>query len=130
MIQQGEVDDTVSDIMKKHGAFFAFNNEQLSEGKDANLELSEYCNVGAGMLCPKKTADKCMFEINEAYEKHAQVVRERFSVAQIIKYELCNHEIDITGDITDTVDAVECYGITEQDVIDHCKKYKVSISQS
>ena len=42
---------------------------------------------------------------------------------ELIQYELGNHEAQITGDISDTVDALEGYGITREEVQAEYKEY-------
>jgi len=80
------------------------------------------------MLCPKENALLLIDELSEVYDEHAKYVLSKYSREQIIKHELMNHEIDITGDITDTADAVEIYGITRNEILEYCSKYNVCAS--
>jgi len=127
MIDQSIIDIEISRIMKEHGAFFAFSNEQFERQRDPNILKENYTNIKVGMICPTETALMLICDLEEAYDSHAKTVLRKYTVDQIIRYELNNHEIDVTGDITDTVDAVAVYGITEDRVREHCKKRQISI---
>ena len=101
-------------IFKKYGVFFAFNNQQFAEQK---VEGVTYVNGPSGMIIPKEHVDKVIEELNICHEKGiAQDIAEN-GKNRIIRRELDNYECYYTHDISDAVDALEPYGITEAQVL-------------
>ena len=72
--------------------------------------------MGSGMLCPKDNADAF------TKEHEAIILKGMFQdvndngIDNIIKRELNNYEAYYTGDITDTVNSLAMYGITEEQI--------------
>ena len=128
MILQRMVDDKITNVMNNYGAFFSFSNIQFEKKRDKNIKNEDYISLDSGIVCPRVNALLLVDEMSRIYEAHAKYVTDTYSTEQIIKHELMNHEIDVTGDITDTADAVECYGITRKDILAYCEKYDVCAS--
>ena len=100
-------------LLNDNGAFFAFSTKQLNEHKKEGVV---YVSMGSGLITPKVNADKLLegFEsINT--EGIKQDILEN-GITAIIHRELANYETQITGDISDTVEALEDYGITRAQV--------------
>jgi hypothetical protein len=102
-----------TELLNSTGAFFAFSQKQLDEQK---VEGVTYVSMGAGLIAPKDN----IAEIVEGFfvissESIAQDIKENGKPA-IIWRELANHEAQTTSDISDTVEALEGYGITEEEV--------------
>lgn len=100
----------------KYDAFFAFSKEQFEEGK-GDYENKDLVSLGNGLCCPRKYATELTNELMEIYNSSiAQDIADN-GIDNIIKRELANHEFCITGDITDTVEALADYpGIDEEKV--------------
>ncbi|NOQ30201.1 MAG: hypothetical protein GQ570_03665 [Helicobacteraceae bacterium] len=98
----------------KTRAFFAFSNEQLHAREEEGVE---YVSMGAGMVCPKSNA-------KELYEGLKLITVEGIKediaengIDAIIERELSNHEAYYVGNIEDTVEALEDYGVTPEQVL-------------
>jgi hypothetical protein len=102
-----------TELLNSTGAFFAFSPTQFGGEK---VEGIEYISMGGGLVVPKDNADKLAkgFKLIVS-ESIAQDIAENGKPA-IIRRELANHEAQITSDISDTVEALEGYGITEEEV--------------
>ncbi len=101
-------------LIKELGVFFAFSNKQFEEAMDPKVE--KYVRIASGCYCPKPNVDQFV-------ESHDKVVKE--AIAQdlkengkkgVIHRELGNHEYSYTRRIDDTVQALQGYDITEEDV--------------
>jgi|TARA_B110001469_G_C9382021_1_gene197975 hypothetical protein len=100
-------------LLNDNGAFFAFSQKQLDEEKKEGVV---YMSIAPGLIVPKINASKILkgFEaINTDGVK--QDISEN-GIKAIIHRELANYEAQITGDISDTVQALEDYGITREQV--------------
>jgi len=100
-------------LLNDNGAFFAFSTKQLNEHKKEGVV---YVSMGSGLIAPKVNADKLL----EGFESiNTEGVKQDISengIKAIIRRELGNYETQITGDISDTVEALEDYGITRAQV--------------
>jgi hypothetical protein len=105
--------DRISLAMEKHGAFWAFSNKQLDEQKKEGVE---YVGLNGGLVCPKDSVKQLMKDVVSAGKEKAQEDLDANSKKEIIHRELANYETFITGDITDTVNALAGHGITEEEV--------------
>lgn len=107
------VEQKQTELFTATGAFFAFSNEQFAEQKQDNIE---YASCGAGLIAPK---DKALDLIKGLRNIHIEGIAADIAEngkAAIIQRELGNHEAQITGDISGTIDALEGYGITADEV--------------
>jgi len=107
------IEEPQSKLLKEMGAFFAFNIKQFNEGQKEGVTYVRMIN---GLFCPKENADQ-LFEGLEKIHKAgiAQDMEENGKKA-IIHRELANHEFCITLDITDTVNALQGYDITVEEI--------------
>ncbi|MBE0471188.1 MAG: hypothetical protein IBX55_16970 [Methyloprofundus sp.] len=100
-------------ILESHGAFFAFSLKQFDPKASPDVK---YVDMGGGLLCPKDKVESLTEAFEVEVKRAASERLEKEGKRGIIWYELGNHEAQITGDITDTVEAVEVYGITAEEV--------------
>ena len=107
-----------TEVFEKYGVFFAFSKEQFQEGvkKVGANENNKVCDFGGGMYGLSKNA-KAIVEALDNIRKDAiaQDIAEN-GIENIISRELGNHEAQITGSIADTVDALEGYGISKEQI--------------
>lgn len=96
------------------GAFWAFNDKQFDKGKKEGVE---YANMDAGLCCPKKNCISLEKELSKVLEKGIKKDIQENGIPAIIKRELLNHEISITGDIADTVRALAGYNVSKKDIM-------------
>ena len=107
------VQDKQTELFDTTGAFFAFSNKQFDEAKKDNVN---YVSLGAGLIAPKDNAKELMKGLETIHTQGiAEDIKENGKEA-IIQRELGNHEAQITGDISDTVDSLDGYGITEAEI--------------
>lgn len=100
--------------LNKAGAFFAFSTKQFEEQK---VPGTKYVSTPSGLICPKHTLDTLVTEMDEIYRSAIAQDIEENGLHAIIVRELNNHEAYYTGDIATTVDALEDYPVTEDDII-------------
>ena len=120
--------DKQTNLFNKYGVFFAFSNEQLKEGLE-DLKSKGILNEGEklmrlpmGMLAPSKHAQKVMNKLSKIHsDGRAQDIAENGKEKIIIR-ELYNYESFYTGDISDTVDALELYGFSYDDIYEVYRK--------
>lgn len=106
-------------IIRDHGAFFAFNDEQFAEQHTVGIK---YVHMGAGLICPKNKADSLNTELIALRKKKiAEDIALNGKQAIIIR-ELYNYECTYTMDISDAVEALKGYGIAEEEVMVEFKK--------
>ena len=107
-------------LLNDNGAFFAFSQKQLDAEKREGVV---YVSMGSGLIVPKSNASKIL----EGFESiNIEGVKQDISengIKAIIHRELANYEAQITGDISDTVEALEDYGITRSQVSTEYKAY-------
>lgn len=114
---QDYMNDRQTKALDKAGAFFAFSNKQLEEGRNHTRPLTDYVNAGAGMICPRDTVRALLAELTTIYKDAiAQDITEN-GLNAIIRRELSNHEAYYTGDIESTADALADYPVTPADIM-------------
>jgi len=107
-------DEAISEIMNRHGAFFAFSDRQFVEAKKPGVV---YVSCGQGLICPKAAAVDLTKEIIAAGEAGVAADLAENGIDAIIRRELINYESYYTGDISDTVSALARYGISEEQIL-------------
>ena len=113
---QAKYQADVSALNKKHGAFFAFSDEQIAD--QANDEL-EYCQYGYGLVGPVGGGASYHAESNALFDAFTLNVRENVDRTAFIKYELSNLECYVTYDIQEVLMLASHYwpDTTEDDVM-------------
>jgi hypothetical protein len=107
------VQEDQTKIFRKHGAFFAFSNKQLA---DHAVKDVEYVNTGGGLICPKQNARQLRQDLDACWKAGIEQHKAEQSKYDIIKAELYNHEAFYTWDIQDTLEALDGYGYTKNDI--------------
>lgn len=125
------------EINNFEGIFFAFNDEQLSEGLK-KLGLPEDCNpsehlaaIGAGgYILKTRVADfGAMFKRHDAENKELR--KNPKELVKAIAYEMANHEYGYTGEIEDTLEALDISpGDVDKALIDSAKKLYFATSEA
>jgi len=118
---QDYIEKSQTEAFKKAGAFFAFSKKQFDEKEKEGVK---YCNMGAGLICPKETSDVLFEEFENIHVEGIKKDIEENGMEAIIKRELYNHECFYTWDIELCVDALESYGVTTEQVQAVFNKYK------
>lgn len=95
------------------GAFFAFSTKQYEEAKQDGVK---YVSCGSGLICEKQHVMKLANGLDSIQQSGMAMDMEENGREAIINRELGNHEAQITGDISDTVDCLEPYGITRDEI--------------
>jgi len=54
------VDNFITEAMERHGAFFAFSDEQFKQQKKEGIN---YSSMGVGLICPTENADALAIEL-------------------------------------------------------------------
>ncbi len=117
--------DRQTQCFEDNKTFFAFNSQQLEEGKNKyQLDDSvKLVSMGTGMICPKANADKLHQELETIYKDAILEDIKLHTLDRIILRELENHECFYTGDITDCVEKLKDYpNISEEKILKIYKK--------
>lgn len=112
--------DRQTEIFDKYGVFFAFSQRQYNEKA---VQGVDYTSLGAGMVAPKKNATDIINALESVHNDHVKADLAEHGKKAIIHRELANYEAQITYEIDDTVDALECYGITRDEIQKEFKSY-------
>ena len=108
-------EQAISAALSKHGAFFAFSESQFNEQARPG---QRYCSLGSGLVCPEQNALLLSSDLEKAHHRGiAQDIAEN-GVSAIILRELLNHEAFYTGVVSDTVEALQSYEVSRQQVIE------------
>lgn len=102
-----------TELFDKTGAFFAFSEKQF---KEAMTEGVKYVSCGAGLICPKQHVDELASGLSNINTKGIEADLAENGKKAIIHRELANHECQISMDISDAVDKLADYPITEEEV--------------
>jgi hypothetical protein len=102
-------------LSDKVGLFWAFSNEQFTEGKKKNPvdEGEKYTSIGAGGFLPSKNVQKWVDGM-KAVEKWAKDAKK--DAKEVILYELNNYECFYTGDIEDALPRLHDLGYTTDEI--------------
>lgn len=105
---KNEQQKKVNELITNCNVFFAFSNEQFSEGMKKNplTDGDKYVSIGAGGYMPKskvKDFSEGMKAINKWFKSATKDAKTR---QQNIAYELANHEAYYTGEIDATLEAL------------------------
>lgn len=113
------IQEAQSKLFDDSGAFFAFSTDQFNEAKKDGVK---YVHLGAGLIAPKENAKSLAVGLKEIAKRGiAQDIAENGKEA-IIERELANHEAYYTGDTFTTIDALEDYGFTTDEINEVFKK--------
>lgn len=102
-----EREESMNELFKDCGVFWAFSNEQFNENKTPLKEGEKYTSMGAGGYLPKINVDRLLKGSEEIEKIFKAEISERKSLRRDhIVYELGNHESYYTGSIEDALEAL------------------------
>lgn len=103
-----EKDQKMDQLVLDCGMFFAFSNEQFSEGvkKSPLAEGDKYVSIGSGGYMPKSKAPIYVAGIKRITLEFKNEVEENKQRKANILHELNNHECFYIGEIEDALDAL------------------------
>lgn len=110
------VEQAFTEILHRHGAFYAFSNAQVEQGR-GKWQAEELCSLGSGLYCPEVNAIELIKEQSAAFEAGIKKREAAHTADAIIEYELTNHESWYTGDINDAMEALAPHNYTRQQVL-------------
>ena len=114
------IKDKRTNLFEKTGAFYAFSNEQFNNSIKKD---TQYVNLGNGLFCEKKHYQKLIDGLETTYNDAVNEDLQENGKKNIIWRELANYETQISCDISDTINALEFYPITEKEIEIEYKKY-------
>lgn len=109
-----------TELLNELGAFFAFSNKQFNEAKKDGIK---YVSLSSGLICPKDNVKTLIEGLDGINERGIKADIAENGIKEIIWRELGNHEAQITGDISDTVDKLADYPITRDMISDEYAVY-------
>ena len=107
-------------LWNDNGAFFAFSKKQLNEEKKEGVV---YVSMGSGLIVPKENASKILKGLESINTEGIKQDISENGIKAIIHRELANYEAQITGSISDTVEALGDYEITREQVREEYNAY-------
>ena len=107
-----------NELLDSMGAFFAFSDEQFKKGceKVGATKENKVKSFGAGGYVLSKNIDALIEGLNTIHEKGIKKDLEENGKHNIIMRELGNYETQITMDTTQTIEALEGYNITKDEI--------------
>ncbi len=102
-------------LFTRLGVFFAFSQEQLKRGKQEGVN---YSILPGGMVVPAGNESVLISSLAEIQAEGVRRDIEENGITEIIKRELYNFECFYSCDISDCVEALADYGISEKQIRD------------
>ena len=115
-----EFQSRLDNINNKYGVFHAYSQEQFD--KNINKELTPYLSFDIGRFVPEINYKKYIKEVESLWNWEKDYKVNIIGKKKLIQYELGNHGAENEG-IKSTVDALEDYGITSQEVREEFRAY-------
>ena len=112
-----------TELFTRLGTFFCFSGKQFKEGRKEGVK---YSNMGSGMVTPDGTEIELIESLDTIYKESIEQDMKENGKDGIIKRELANHEAYYTGSIESTVEALEGYSITDEEIL---KVYRAERNQ-
>jgi len=121
------IQEAQADTMRKHGAFFAFSQQQFNDQK---VDGVTYTTGPSGLLCPTANMNDLVKGLALVHRAGIAADLAENGKLAIIQRELANHECQITMDYSDALEALAGYDITEAEVrtafsayMDYCREH-------
>lgn len=102
-----------TELFNRTGTIFAFSNKQFEEGKKEGIT---YSSLGGGMLTEKGNEIEVIESLDLIYKESIIQDMKENGKGKVILRELQNHEAFYVGDIEDTINKLEDYPITEEEI--------------
>ena len=118
------IEDAQTKLFNDTGTFFAFSDKQFNEGIKEGVK---YTFMGAGMICPVENVKTLIAGLDAIHEAGIKADIAENGIEAIIARELSNHEAYYTYDISDTVDSLEGYNVTNEQIQDVFNKIAPTI---
>jgi len=112
---QSYTQDKIRTVFKDMGAFFAFSNRQFNEARQEGIE---YVALDAGLVVPKGNEQETLARLEQINKEAVSAFLKDHDKESIILDSLRNYECFYTGDISDCVDEMKDFNITEQEVME------------
>ena len=80
-------------------------------------------SLGMGLIAPEENASKIIEGLESINTEGIKQDISENGIKTIIRRELANYEAQLSGDLSDTVAALEDYGITREQVREEYKSY-------
>jgi hypothetical protein len=109
----------ITDLLEQSGAFYAFSQQQFNEKQKDSVQ---YVSFADGLIAPKENARHIIDSMARIHQQGIQQDLEENGRIKIIRRELNNFECFYTSDITDCVEALEPYGISEEEIMNIFRK--------
>ncbi len=111
---QDYIEEAQTKAITKHGAFFAVSSEQFDEAR--TLEIDEYVQLPANLICPKVNVKALMEDLNIIHGEGIKLDKAENSKEDIIYRNLANHECFYTSDISDAVTSLQGYDYSIEEI--------------
>ena len=109
------IDDLLTEVFKKYGAFFAFSEKQLEEQKKPGVKYSYSSKLN--MFYNSATPGNIFKDMEAAVDKGIEIDKAQNDKEAIIIRELANYECFYTGNPEDAVERLKDYNYTPEEVI-------------
>ena len=110
----------IGNTVKDFDGFFAFSKKQFLE--QYKEDLKPYVNLGQGLYAPKRRYKELVKALNDTSKRLAKFDMRDNTNKAIIWRELANHEAQYS-DSSDTIEALEHYGISAEEINAEYDKY-------
>lgn len=112
------IQESQTKLFQELQVFWAFSNEQFQVNceKAGISKDDKLTHFGGGGYCPSKNADLLFERLSEIRKDGIKKDISENGIQKIIWRELSNHETELHGDLSDTIKALDGYGITEQQI--------------
>jgi len=102
-------------LFERTGAFFAFSKSQLEDGSKGRPK-ADFVSLGGGLLAPKENVKDLVNGLSEINSEGIAADIAENGKPAIIQRELGNYETQLSGDMSETVEALVDYDISEADI--------------
>ena len=107
------IQEAQTEFFNQTGTFFAFSDQQFNEGKKEGVK---YASIGMGMLCPVENVKTLIAGLDSIHEAGIKQDIAENGIEAIIERELHNHEAFYTYDLNDTINSLDGYNVTKEQV--------------
>lgn len=115
--------EKITELSKKTGLFWAFNEKQFEESKTPLKKGDKYVSINQGGYLPKSNIDEFFTGLENIEKwKKTEVKKNKAESEKTILYELNNYESFYSADITDAWQVLKNLGFTRNQVMAVYKK--------
>ena len=118
---QNYSEEKINKIIKNHGGFFAFNNNQFNDNKKEGVI---YCRLYGGLIAPKNKADYIIKQIDIISKKAIKQDIKENGIKNIIFRDCSNLELQFSyNGIEEIIDYLKDYNFNKKDIEKHYNNY-------